>query len=275
MRSAARRRIRLLTVVVLAAGAAVVSGCAGASVDSADPAGAGDGLTGSLTVYAAASLQTAFDELLVLFAEENPDVAVQPLVTDGSSALATQIIEGAPADVFASADERTMREAVDAGAAADPVVFAENTLVLITPAANPAGIDDLADLAGATVVLCEPDVPCGAASITLLDAAGVEVDPASAEQNVTAVLTKVAAGEADAGLVYATDVRGRDDVEVIVPDGAADVVNRYPIAVTTRAASGEVARAFLDLVTGPAGQRVLADAGFAPAPSSRTPSPTP
>ncbi|WJL96294.1 molybdate ABC transporter substrate-binding protein [Microbacterium sp. ET2] len=266
-RATSRGTVRRATIGALAAAAAVLSGCAGTAAPTSPPSVAdGGGLTGSLTVYAAASLQSAFDDLLTVFAEQNPDAAVQPLVTDGSSALATQIIEGAPADVFASADERVMQHAIVAGVAVDPVVFAANTLVLVTPAGNPAGIAGLADLDGATVVLCEPDVPCGAASRRLLDNAGVSVTPASLEQNVTAVVTKVAAGEADAGMVYATDVVGRDDVEVIVPDGAADVVNLYPIAVTTRAASDEAARAFIALVTGPEGQRVLADAGFASAP---------
>ncbi|WP_322411527.1 molybdate ABC transporter substrate-binding protein [Microbacterium invictum] len=261
------RPVSRVTALVLAASLALITGCAGTSASTGSPSDAsGEALTGSLTVYAAASLQGAFDELLTVFAEENPEVTVRPLVTDGSSALATQIIEGAPADVFASADERTMQQTVDAGATSEPVLFAANTLVLITPAANPAGIERLADLTDATVVLCEPDVPCGAASASLLERAGVAVTPASLEQNVTAVLTKVAAGEADAGLVYATDALGRDDVEVIVPEGAVDVVNLYPIAATTAAASDDVARAFIALVTGPEGQRVLADAGFAPPP---------
>ncbi|TQK20348.1 molybdate transport system substrate-binding protein [Microbacterium sp. SLBN-154] len=264
-RATPRRHIRRVAIGALAAAAVILSGCAGAASTAPSPGAAEGGLTGSLTVYAAASLHGAFDDLLTVFAEEHPDVAVQPLVTDGSSALATQIIEGAPADVFASADERIMQQVVDAGVVADPVVFAANTLVLVTPTGNPAGIADLADLADATVVLCEPDVPCGAASRTLLQNAEVSVTPASLEQNVTAVMTKVAAGEADAGLVYATDVVGRDDVEVIVPDTAADVVNLYPIAVTTGAVSDDVARAFVALVTGPEGQRVLADAGFASA----------
>jgi molybdate transport system substrate-binding protein len=259
-RSRARRAL-LVSFTVLALG--VCAGCAGAAPGPADSASPDeDGLTGSLTVYAAASLSAVFDELLTRFAADHPGVDVRPVVTDGSSALATQIIEGAPADVFASADERTMAEVVDAGAADDPVLFAGNTLVLVVPAGNPAGIRSLADLPRATVVLCEPDVPCGAASATLLAESGVRVTPASSEQNVTAVLTKVAAGEADAGLVYATDVVGRDDVEAIVPEGADDVVNRYPIAVTTAAASREVAQAFVDLVTGPDGQALLTEAGF-------------
>ena len=136
-----------------------------------------------------------------------------PVVYDGSSTLATQLIEGAPADVFASADETNMQKVVDAGLATDPrAVRDEHARRSWCPRAIPAGSKTSSDLAddSVTVVLCAPEVPCGAASQTLLANAGVTVTPASLEQNVTAVLTKVAAGEADAGLVYATDVLGRD-----------------------------------------------------------------
>jgi molybdate transport system substrate-binding protein len=181
-------------------------------------------------------------------------------VYDGSSTLATQIGEGAPADVFASADEKNMSKV--AAQAPDPQLFAGNTLVIAVPKGNPGGVATLADLARVTTVLCAPEVPCGAASATLLSNADVRVTPASSEQNVTAVLTKVAAGEADAGLVYATDVNGRDDVETIVPAGADAVVNRYPIAAMTDAPNPAAAAAFVAFVLGEDGQRVLADAGF-------------
>ena len=129
---------------------------------------------------------------------------------------------------------------------------------------NPGEVEDLSDLGddSVTVVLCAPEVPCGAASQTLLANAGVTVAPASLEQNVTAVLTKVAAGEADAGLVYATDVRGRDDVDSVVPEGAADVVNQYPIVALAGAPHPEAAVAFAEFVLSPAGQQVLAELGF-------------
>ncbi len=179
---------------------------------------------------------------------------------DGSSTLATQIGEGAPADVFASADEKNMTKV--AAQAPDPQVFAANTLVIAVPSGNPGAVATLADLARVTTVLCAPEVPCGAASQTLLSNAGVAVTPASAEQNVTAVLTKVAAGEADAGLVYATDVVGRDDVEAIVPAGADAVVNRYPIAALADAPNPDAAAAFVAFVLSDEGQKILADAGF-------------
>lgn len=134
--------------------------------------------------------------------------------------------------------------------------------MIVVPAGNPARVATLADLARVTTVLCAAEVPCGAASTTLLSSAGVTVSPASIEQNVTAVLTKVAAGEADAGLVYATDVVGRDDVESIVPEGAEAVVNRYPIAALAGAPNPVAAAAFVDFVLSPSGQAILAAAGF-------------
>lgn len=223
------------------------------------PSSSGDALRGELTVYAAASLSGAFEAISAAFAAENPDMRVST-VYDGSSTLVTQILEGAPADVFVSADEANMDKAAEA--VVDPALFATNTLVIAVPAGNPGAVASLADLAGVTTVLCAPEVPCGAAAASLLDASGVTVDPASLEQNVTAVLTKVAAGEADAGLVYATDVIGRDDVEAIVPEGADEVVNRYPIAALADARDPDAAAAFVSFVLSEAGRRILADFGF-------------
>jgi molybdate transport system substrate-binding protein len=252
-----------------AASALLLSGCA--SIGDEDPnapqtpaASVGPELTGELTVYAAASLKNAFDELATKFEERNPSLEVLPIVYDGSSTLATQLVEGAPADVFASADEANIQRLVDANLAVGPELFATNTLVIAMPQGNPGEVEDLGDLGddSVTVVLCAPDVPCGAAAQTLLGNAGVPVSPASIEQSVTAVLTKIAANEADAGLVYATDVRGRDNVESLVPEGAADVVNRYPIVALSGAANPEAAAAFTAFVLSPEGQRVLAELGF-------------
>lgn len=255
MRTVARRaRIAVIATALLA-----LSGCA-APASGPSSAGETEGdVTGELTVYAAASLQGAFDAIADAFVAEHPDLTVVP-VYDGSSTLVTQLLAGAPADVFASADEATMQKATEL--TEDPDLFATNTLVIAVPSGNPAGVATLDDLADAVTVLCAPEVPCGAASAALLDEAGVVVDPASVEQNVTAVLTKVAAGEADAGLVYATDVVGRDDVEAIVPDDAADVVNRYPIAALRDAENPDAAAAFVAFVLSDAGQEILADFGF-------------
>lgn len=247
------RSVRLLAAV---AAAALLAGCARTPPA---PAASADDPTGTVQVYAAASLQRSFDQMARAFEDATPGVTVSS-VYDGSSTLATQIGEGAPADVFASADEKNMTKV--AVQARDPRIFAANTLVIAVPTGNPATVQGLADLARATTVLCAPEVPCGAASQTLLSNAGIAVDPASVEQNVTAVLTKVAAGEADAGLVYATDVAGRDDVEAIVPAGADAVVNRYPIAALADAPNPDAAAAFVAFVLSDEGQRILADAGF-------------
>jgi len=260
-----------LTACLAAAAVFLVAltGCAGsADIDPAaseqPPAEVGPELSGKLTIYAAASLGAAFDELAERFEARHPSLDVLPIVYDGSSTLATQLIEGAPADVFASADENNMAKVEAEGLAVDPRLFATNTLVIAVPAGNPGevtGLDSLAD-PGLTVVLCAPEVPCGAASETLLVDQGVTVSPASLEQNVTAVLAKVAADEADAGLVYATDVRGNTDVESIEAAGAGDVVNRYPLTVLTDAANPVAADAFVAFVLSEEGQRVLADLGF-------------
>ncbi|CDK01954.1 Molybdate-binding protein [Microbacterium sp. C448] len=249
----------------LAAAAAItLAGCAATPGSEPEASDSGE-LSGTLSVYAAASLATAFDRIAEEFEAENPRVDILPLVYDGSSTLARQIVEGAPADVFAAADETNMTTVEDAGLVAGSAeLFASNTLVIVVPAGNPGGVTSLGDLADPdlSIVLCAPEVPCGAASTALLAAAGVEVQPVSVEQNVTAVLTKVATGEADAGLVYRTDVVDRDDVESIVPDGAAEVVNRYPIAALADAANPEAAAAFVGFVLGARGQNILADAGF-------------
>lgn len=257
-----------------AALALLLSGCAsgpGGSGSDEDPNApsapaepVGPELTGELTVYAAASLKAAFDELSTRFEEQNPSLEVLPISYDGSSSLATQIIEGAPVDVFASADENNMQKVVDAGLASGPQLFATNTLVLVVPAGNPGGVEGLEDLVddSLTVVLCAAEVPCGAASATLLSNAGVTPSVDSYEQNVTAVLTKVAAGEADAGLVYVTDAATTDDVDTVETAGGADVVNRYPIVALTAAPNAEAADAFVAFVIGDEGQEVLAGLGF-------------
>ena len=221
-------------------------------------------LSGGLTVYAAASLQAAFDELATQFEQRHPSVDVQPLTYDGSSTLATQVIEGAPADVFAAADERNMQKVVDAGRARGPELFATNTLTLVVPAGDPGGVEGLDDLADPdlTVVLCAAEVPCGAASATLLSNAGVRASVDSFEQNVTAVLTKVATGEADAGLVYVTDAATTGAVEAIEVDGGEDVVNRYPIVALEDAANPRAADAFVRFVLGDEGRAVLSAHGF-------------
>lgn len=221
------------------------------------------GSTDTLTVYAASSLTAAFGEIAQDFEADHDGVEVK-LSFGGSSDLVTQIQNGAPADVFASADTATMDELVaDDLTAADPQDFATNTLEIAVPPGNPAGISSFADLAkpGVQLVVCAPEVPCGAAAQQVADDAGVTLEPVSEEQSVTDVLGKVTSGEADAGLVYVTDVQAAgDDVEGITFPESAGVVNTYPIAPVKGA--GDLAQQFVEFVLGDTGQQVLADAGF-------------
>ncbi|HWI31146.1 MAG TPA: molybdate ABC transporter substrate-binding protein [Microbacterium sp.] len=258
-----RRTARTPLALALVASLTLLSACATGAGTAPTEAPTEPALSGELTIYAAASLGAAFDELATEFEADNPGVDILPIVYDGSSTLAAQLLEGARADVFATADEANMEkvaELVDGS----PEIFATNTLVIATPRGNPAGIEELSDLAdpALTVVLCAPEVPCGSASQKLLDAAGVALTPASLEQNVTAVLTKVASTDADAGLVYRTDVADRADVDSIVPEGADAIVNSYPIATLAASANPTAAAAFAAFVTGERGQGILASYGF-------------
>lgn len=259
------KRWRVLTVAALVAVAgSTLSGCAPESVPGPAPTETTSGLTGELTIFAAASLTASFTELADNFQKMNPGVRVAPISFDGSSTLATQINEGAPADVFASADEANMGKVSDK-LAAPATVFASNVLQIAVQPGNPKRIERLSDLAkpDVTAVLCAPEVPCGAASHTLLDFDGVTVAPASEEQNVKAVLTKVRLGEADAGLVYRTDVAAAagavDGVDIA---GADRAVNFYPIATLAAAKAPEVARSFADYVLSAEGTAILAKYGF-------------
>ncbi|MGV0849742.1 molybdate ABC transporter substrate-binding protein [Mycolicibacterium phlei] len=238
----------------MAALACVVSGC-----------GSSSGSSQTLVVFAAASLKNAFTELGERFTAANPGSEVE-FSFAGSSELATQLQQGARADVFASADTRNMDRVAAAGLlAADPVNFASNTLTIVVAPDNPKGVTSFRDLTtpGLSVVVCAPQVPCGAATEKVEQAAGVELDPVSEESQVTDVLGKVTTGQADAGLVYVTDARGAGDQVTSVPfPEAAGAVNTYPIAVLEDSANPELARRFLDFVTGETGQKVLGDAGF-------------
>jgi molybdate transport system substrate-binding protein len=230
---------------------------------------AGNGGGRTLTVFAAASLKTSFTELGKTFEARHPGTAVA-LSFAGSADLVTQISQGAPADVFASADARNMGKLQEAGLVdGEPQIFATNTLAIAVPRGNPAGIRSFADLAkpGTRLVQCAPQVPCGAAAAAIEQETGTDLNPASEENSVTDVLGKVTSGEADAGLVYVTDVRsaaGR--VEGVPFPEAAAAVNSYPAAVLSNSRNSADARAFLELVTSPEGQRVLSDAGFGPGP---------
>ncbi len=224
---------------------------------------------GTLTVFAAASLKATFTEIGTIFQTENPGSTVT-FNFAGSSDLVTQLTAGAPADVFASADTNNMTKATTANlVSGTPVNFASNILTIVTAPGNPTGITGFADLAkpGLTVVVCAPQVPCGAAAEKVAANAGVTLTPVSEENSVTDVLGKITSGQADAGLVYVTDAKNAGDkVTAVDFPEAAVVVNTYPIATLTAATQPELASKFVELVTGPEGQQVLADAGFKPAP---------
>ncbi|MFC9475183.1 molybdate ABC transporter substrate-binding protein [Nocardia sp. NPDC056952] len=225
--------------------------------------GSGDTEESTLTVFAAASLKSVFTGLEKDFESANPGVDVQ-FSFAGSSDLAAQLQAGAPADVFASADQPTMDKAVQSGRiTAAPTTFATNVLTLVTAPGNPKGISGINDLADATVVVCAPQVPCGRATKKVADAAGATLRPVSEESSVADVLTKVTSGQADAGFVYVTDASaaGAKVGVVAVPEASA-AVNTYPIAVVADSKQATNARKFAELVTGPTGRAALAAAGF-------------
>lgn len=243
------------TVGAVLAAAALTAGCSTAPPDSA-PAG-------TVTVFAAASLQSVFTTLGERFEKARPGTAVR-FNFAGSSDLAAQLVQGAPADVFAAADTTTMAEVVEAGIVrGDPKTFATNTLTIVTPRGNPAGVQTFADLADLEVVVCAPQVPCGAATDRLEQVTGVTLTPVSEESAVTDVLGKVTSGQADAGLVYLTDAaRAGDTVTAVAVPEAGAVVNTYPIAVLADSAHTAAAADFVDLITGREGREVLTAAGF-------------
>lgn len=217
-------------------------------------------------MFAAASLTEAFTEMGGKFEEAHPGVEVT-FNFAGTSSLVEQIDQGAPADVLASADEADMAKAVSAGDAADPTPIARNRLAILVENGNPLGIERLADLAepGVVVVLCAPEVPCGRYAAAALAKADVVVEPASLEENVKAVASKVTLGEADAGIVYRSDVRALAGTAEGVPiDIAADpdLEAVYPMARTSGSRNPIAASAWIDFVRSREGRAVLTRYGF-------------
>jgi len=242
----------------------VVAAACGPSPSPTPPQGGGE-QTRAITVFAAASLTAAFESIGSAASRADPRLRAEFNLA-GSSTLAAQIEQGAPADVFASADQPNMQRLLDAGlVSGSPRVFATNRLQIVVPAGNPKGIRELGDLIrpGLVVVLCAPAVPCGRYAVQALQKAGVSLVPASQEADVKAVVSKVALGEADAGIVYVTDVKaGGVTVQGVVIPEKQNVLATYPIAVLKAAHDGRAAQAFVDFVLSPQGQRVLASFGF-------------
>ena len=213
------------------------------------------------------SRQKVFTELGGRFEAQHPGTRVA-FTFAGSPTLVAQLDQGAQGDVFASADEANMARARRGELVGEAKVFASNHLVIATAPGNPKHIERLADLAdpALSVVVCAPQVPCGALAGRVEAKAGVAVPAKSQEPSVTDVLAKVLSGEADAGLVYGTDARaaGEKAATTPIPEGDA-LATKYPIAVLSQARGqgrGQAAQAFVDLVLGPQGQDVLAKAGF-------------
>jgi molybdate transport system substrate-binding protein len=259
-----RPRVAILALLAVAA-----LGACSPQTETPTPSTSGSStaptVTGSMTVFAAASLTEAFTQIGKDFEAANRGAKVT-FSFAGSSALATQINQGAPADVFASAAAANMKTVTDAGNAdGTATVFVRNQLVIAVPKGNPKNVKGLADLtrAGVKVALCAEQVPCGAAAKTAMAAANVSITPVTLEQDVKAALSKVKLGEVDAALVYRTDAKSASsDVDGIEFPESAKAINDYPIVVLSRSANKPAAVAFVAWVTSDKGQAVLATYGF-------------
>jgi molybdate transport system substrate-binding protein len=243
----------------------VLGACGGVASNAGSPSPSADPVAGTINVFAAASLTAVFRDEGTAFQAKHPKATVQ-FNFAGSAALVSQINQGAPADVFASADKPNMDRVVAAAATGSPPQnFATNKLQIVVGSGNPKGIKGLADLAnpGTVVVLCAPAVPCGNYANQSLTKAGVKVTAKSQEQDVNAVLSKVSLGEADAGIVYVTDVKaaGTRVQGVDIPD-EQNVVASYPVATVKGGSNSAGGQAFIDFLLTPAGQGILASYGF-------------
>jgi molybdate transport system substrate-binding protein len=249
-----------------------LAGCGSGGSDSgstgtastSQSASASPSLSGDLTVFAAASLKDSFTDLGKQFEAAHPGVEVT-FSFAASSALATQITSGAPADVFASASTKNMDQVVAASAASAPKVFAKNVMEIAVPPSNPGKVTALDSLASPAVktALCQPQVPCGATAAKVFTNAKITVKPVTLEPDVKAVLSKVQLGEVDAGVVYVTDVLAAGDkVKGVEIPADVNASTSYPIAALTTSANPKAASAFADYVLSPTGGTVLTAAGF-------------
>ena len=252
------RRFAVIAAVLAAAAAA------GCSSSTSSPSAGSSPATGTITVFAAASLTESFTQLGKQFEAAHPGDTVK-FSFGPSSGLAEQITNGAPADVFASAAPGNMDDVVNAGDASSPQNFAKNTMEVATPPSNPAKINSVNDLAkkSVKVALCQPQVPCGAVAAEVFKNAGITVKPVTLQPDVKSVLTQVETGNVDAGMVYVTDVQAAgskvNGVTIPASDNASTL---YPIATINSSKHKSIAQAFMNYVLSPAGQQVLAAAGF-------------
>jgi len=267
-RASLRRHVKPLTVACAASAVLVLAACGSSAGGSSSGASAASGKpSGQLVVFAATSLTDAFAKIGAQFEKANPGVTVK-FNYDGSSTLATQITQGAPADVFASAAPANMSTVTDGGdATGTPQVFTRNTAEIMVEKGNPLHIESVKDLADdkIKVAVCAPEVPCGALAQEVFKNAGVTVKPVSEETNVGGVVTKVTLGEVDAGVVYVTDVKENESKAsgVTVPADQNSITD-YPIVQVKGAPNVTAAKAFISYVLGPNGQKVLASFGFLP-----------
>ena len=252
------RRFAVIAAVLAAAAAA------GCSSSSSSPSAGSTSSTGTITVFAAASLTESFTQLGKQFEAAHPGDTVK-FSFGPSSGLAEQITNGAPADVFASAAPGNMDDVVNAGDAASPQNFAKNTMEVATPPDNPGNVESVKDLAddSVKVALCQPQVPCGAVAAEVFKNAGITVKPVTLQPDVKSVLTQVETGNVDAGMVYVTDVQAAgskvNGVTIPASDNASTL---YPIATINSSKHKSIAQAFMNYVLSPAGQQVLKAAGF-------------
>jgi molybdate transport system substrate-binding protein len=269
--------MRRFALTMAALTALAVAGCSSSSSSSTSSASspppaaapsssapAAAATTGTITVFAAASLMGTFTELGKQFEAAHPGDTVK-FSFGGSSTLATQITDGAPADVFASAAPANMDTVVNAGDASNPQDFAKNTAEIAVPPSNPAGVTSVSDLAKSSVkvALCEPKVPCGVVAAEVFKNAGITVKPVTLQPEVKSVLTQVELGNVDAGMVYVTDVMAAGSkVKGVVIPANLNASTLYPIATITNSKEMSIAQAFVAYVLSPAGQQVLAAAGF-------------
>jgi len=259
-----RRRAFAAAALPLAAVALTACGSSGSSTTSSPAASSAAAVTGDITVFAAASLKEAFTTIGAQFEAANPGTTIT-FSFGPSSGLATQITEKAPADVFASASQKTMDAVVDAGLASGSSVFAVNTMAIATPTDPTTPVTSLADLANpdVKVAVCAADVPCGTAADKLFEQNSLTVTPVTREVDVKSVLSKVQLGEVDAGIVYVTDIKAAGSAVVGVGIPAdQNVTTSYPIAALSESRNAVTAQAFAAYVLGPKAQKVLADAGF-------------
>ncbi|WP_405742046.1 molybdate ABC transporter substrate-binding protein [Streptomyces sp. NBC_00028] len=272
MTRSVRRTRRMMQVTGVGAAALLaLSACSSSDDDSSKGSGSDASassspkLSGEVTVFAAASLKESFETLGKEFEQAHPGTKIT-FSFGGSDALAASITGGAPADVFASASPKTMKIVTDAGDnATDPATFVRNQLEIATLPGNPDKVASLKDLTNKDlkVVLCDKTVPCGAAAEKALTASKLKLTPVSYEEDVKSALNKVVLKEADAAVVYKTDVKAAGDkVEGVEFPESADAMNDYPITLLKESRNTDTAKAFIALVQSAEGQKVLTAAGF-------------